>query len=186
MLSYAALVRTVVSEERSASFIRVTRIDELGTTLVLTSNQRKLRRNTIWSVASYSLSPWWKSLVTPKRRFLQAPHCVASQNARFFIDTAVETLNLTWFFTSEISIYRKKLLGGQESKESSISEIRAPKTKQHNLCHIRAPKTKQHNLCHIKHKSLVFKILLSSRILRSTTICAACNGQSLLLRQSWK
>jgi hypothetical protein len=33
MLRRAALVRTDVSEERSASFIRVTRIGELGTTL---------------------------------------------------------------------------------------------------------------------------------------------------------
>jgi hypothetical protein len=33
-----ALVRTDVSEERSASFVRVTRIGELGTTLVVTSS----------------------------------------------------------------------------------------------------------------------------------------------------
>jgi hypothetical protein len=41
-----ALVRTDVSEELSAAFIRVTRIDELETTLALTSNRRMLRRNT--------------------------------------------------------------------------------------------------------------------------------------------
>jgi hypothetical protein len=34
------LVRTDVSEELTASFITVTRIDELGTKLVVTSNQR--------------------------------------------------------------------------------------------------------------------------------------------------
>jgi hypothetical protein len=45
MLRRVALVRTDVSEELSSSFIRVTRIGELGTTLALTSN-RKLRRNT--------------------------------------------------------------------------------------------------------------------------------------------
>jgi hypothetical protein len=44
MLRRVALVRTDVSEERSASFIRVTRIGELGTTLALTSNRRTLRR----------------------------------------------------------------------------------------------------------------------------------------------
>jgi hypothetical protein len=38
MLRRVALVRTDVSEELSASFIRVTRICELGTTLALTSN----------------------------------------------------------------------------------------------------------------------------------------------------
>jgi hypothetical protein len=37
MLRRVALIRTDVSEELSASFIRVTRIAELGTTLALTS-----------------------------------------------------------------------------------------------------------------------------------------------------
>jgi hypothetical protein len=46
MLRRVAFVRTEVSEERSASFIRVTRIGELGTTLAVTSNRA--------SVASYS------------------------------------------------------------------------------------------------------------------------------------
>jgi hypothetical protein len=45
MLRPVALVRTDVSEKLSASFIRVTRIDELGTTLAVTSNRRTLRRN---------------------------------------------------------------------------------------------------------------------------------------------
>jgi hypothetical protein len=36
MLRRVALVRTDVSEELSASFIRVTRISELGTTLAVT------------------------------------------------------------------------------------------------------------------------------------------------------
>jgi hypothetical protein len=40
MLRRVALVRTDVSEEPSASFIRVTRIGELGTTLAATSNRR--------------------------------------------------------------------------------------------------------------------------------------------------
>jgi hypothetical protein len=43
MLRGVALVRTDVSEEPSASFIRVTRIGELGTTLAATSNRRTLR-----------------------------------------------------------------------------------------------------------------------------------------------
>jgi hypothetical protein len=46
MLRRVALVLTEVSEEFSASFIRMTRIDELGTTLAVTSNRRTLRRNT--------------------------------------------------------------------------------------------------------------------------------------------
>jgi hypothetical protein len=48
MLRRVALVRTDVSEEPSASFIRVTRIGELGTTVAVTSNQvvflRSVRR----------------------------------------------------------------------------------------------------------------------------------------------
>jgi hypothetical protein len=66
MLRRVALVRTDVSEELSASFIRVTRIGELGTTLAVTSKQRTLRRNTkachpdeggakfLWIVGSYN------------------------------------------------------------------------------------------------------------------------------------
>jgi hypothetical protein len=46
MLRRVVLVKTDVSEELRASFIRVTRIDELGTTLAVTSNRRTLPRNT--------------------------------------------------------------------------------------------------------------------------------------------
>jgi hypothetical protein len=46
MLRRVALVRTDVSKELSASFIRVIRIGELGTTLAVTSNRRTMRRNT--------------------------------------------------------------------------------------------------------------------------------------------
>jgi S-adenosylmethionine:diacylglycerol 3-amino-3-carboxypropyl transferase len=43
MLHRVALVRTDISEQLSASFIRVTRIGELGTTLAATSNRRTQR-----------------------------------------------------------------------------------------------------------------------------------------------
>jgi hypothetical protein len=46
MLRRMALVKTDVSEELSASIIRVTRIGKLGTTLAVTSNRRTLQRNT--------------------------------------------------------------------------------------------------------------------------------------------
>jgi hypothetical protein len=55
MLRRVALIRTDVSEELTASFIRVARIGELGKTLAVTSNRSTLRRNTE---------------VPPKRRFL--------------------------------------------------------------------------------------------------------------------
>jgi hypothetical protein len=46
MLRRVALVRTDVSEEFSAYFIRVTRIVDIGTTLAVTSNRRTLQSNT--------------------------------------------------------------------------------------------------------------------------------------------
>jgi hypothetical protein len=42
MLHCVARGRTDVSEKLSATIIRVTRIGELGTTLVVTSNRRKV------------------------------------------------------------------------------------------------------------------------------------------------
>jgi hypothetical protein len=66
MLRRVALVRTDVSEEPSASFIGVTRIGELGTTLAASSNRRTLQRNT----------PFY---------FLQEPHGVTSQKTPFNI-----------------------------------------------------------------------------------------------------
>jgi hypothetical protein len=46
MLRRVARVKTDVSEEHSASFIRITRIGELGTTLAVTSNRRTQRNIT--------------------------------------------------------------------------------------------------------------------------------------------
>jgi hypothetical protein len=63
MLRRVVLVRTDVSEELSASVIRVTRIGELGTTLAVTSN----------------------------RRTLQEPYGVTYQKTVFFIVTAMNT-----------------------------------------------------------------------------------------------
>jgi hypothetical protein len=68
MLRRVALIRTDISEELSTSFIKVTIIGELGTTLAVTSN---------------------------RRRFLKEPSSVTSQKTPFFIVTAVETSNLT-------------------------------------------------------------------------------------------
>jgi hypothetical protein len=46
MFRRLALVGTDVSEERTASIIRMTRIGELGITLVVTSNRSRLPRTT--------------------------------------------------------------------------------------------------------------------------------------------
>jgi hypothetical protein len=65
MLRRVALVRTEVSEELIASFIRVTRISELGTTLAVTSDRRTLRRNTPMKVV---LSSYETSVLTRATR----------------------------------------------------------------------------------------------------------------------
>jgi hypothetical protein len=53
VLRCVALVRTDVSEGLSASFIRMTRIGELGTALALISNRRGISSQRA-SVATYS------------------------------------------------------------------------------------------------------------------------------------
>jgi hypothetical protein len=96
MLRRVALVRSDVSEERSAPFIRVTRIGELGTTLVVTNNRRTLQRiPKRASVAKLraSVVPSSPILVTLMKEalsssetlFLQEPHGVTSQKTSLFI-----------------------------------------------------------------------------------------------------
>jgi hypothetical protein len=58
MLRRVALVRINVSEELSASFIRVTRIGELGTTLAVTNNRRLQANYTDSATANF-----WRNLV---------------------------------------------------------------------------------------------------------------------------
>jgi hypothetical protein len=65
MLRLVALVRTDVSEELRASFIRVSRIGELGKTIAITSNRRTLRRNFFTACVGKKLlkcivyAPWY-------------------------------------------------------------------------------------------------------------------------------
>jgi hypothetical protein len=56
MLRRVALVRTDVSEEPGASFIRITKIGELGTAQAATSNRRTLRRN-VYGIPDDGQSP---------------------------------------------------------------------------------------------------------------------------------
>jgi hypothetical protein len=64
MLRRVAPVRTDVSEELSASFIRVTRISELGTTLAVTSNQLVFLRSVLRLLVTGSVVPSPLILVT--------------------------------------------------------------------------------------------------------------------------
>jgi hypothetical protein len=79
-LRHVAFVRNDVSEECSASIIRVTTIGELGT-LAVSSNRHTRRRNTKFT---NSCHPEDGGAIPPKRRFLQEPHGVTSKKTPFF------------------------------------------------------------------------------------------------------
>jgi hypothetical protein len=86
MLRRMAPVRTDVSEEVSAFFIRVTRIVELGTTLALTSNRRTLLGTAGVGPSSPIVVALMKeALRSSETRFLQESHGVTSQNTPFFL-----------------------------------------------------------------------------------------------------
>jgi hypothetical protein len=64
MLRRVALVRTDVSEEPSASIIRVTRFSELGTTLAVTSNRHTFLRSVRRLLVTANVVPSSPILVT--------------------------------------------------------------------------------------------------------------------------
>jgi hypothetical protein len=89
MLRRVAVVRPDVSEERSASLIRMTRIGELGTTLAVTSNRRSVRRLLV-TVTPQSLIQWVPGI---KRQGRQADGSLL---------TSAKIMN-TWVYTSATS-----------------------------------------------------------------------------------
>jgi hypothetical protein len=82
LLRSVALVRTDVSKEPGASFIRVTKIGELGTKQAATSNRRTLRRNTfLRSVRRLLVAAFF---VTVKNGvFWDVTPCGSCKNRRF-------------------------------------------------------------------------------------------------------
>jgi hypothetical protein len=88
MLRRVALVRTDVSEELSASIVRVTRIGVLGTALAVTN---------VVPSSSVLVTFTMEALSSSENRFLQEPYGVTSQKTPFFIVTAVKPSNLTVF-----------------------------------------------------------------------------------------
>jgi hypothetical protein len=86
MLRRVALVRTDVSEELSASFIRVTIIGELGTPLAVASNvdHHHHGEKNRWARNNVSNPDDGGAKFFPKHRFLQEPHGVTSHKTAFF------------------------------------------------------------------------------------------------------
>jgi hypothetical protein len=87
MLLCVALVRTDVSEEVTVSFIRVTRIGELGVTLAVTSNRRTLLMSCSYFTDS-CYSDEGGSKCSRNWVFI-------SQKTTFFIVTAMKTSDFT-------------------------------------------------------------------------------------------
>jgi hypothetical protein len=76
-----ALVRTDVLEELSASFIRVTRIGELGTTLAVTSNQFVFLPSVRRLLVTFSVVPSSAILVTLMKEVLSSPETLVLTRA---------------------------------------------------------------------------------------------------------
>jgi hypothetical protein len=94
MLRRVTLVRTDVSEELSASFIRVTRIGEPGTMLAVTSNRRKLRRKN--STGRFQTTGGSAGISASYIRVTRIGEL--GTKMPFFIVTALKTSNITEIF----------------------------------------------------------------------------------------
>jgi hypothetical protein len=118
MLRRVAVVRVDVSEECSASIIRVTRIGELGTTLAVTSNRsvltRTIRRNIpeydiLYSHSCENLKSY---LIVYFISFIMFP----MHNLVVIVDLQAVTFNKVKTLNYIISLYitRRKLLSNLE------------------------------------------------------------------------
>jgi hypothetical protein len=112
ILRRVALVKTNVSEERSTSIISVTRIRELGTSVV-TSNRCTLRKKDLLLTLLLEhrfLPPWWRRLyVLPTRRFLQEPDCVTSQKTTILTSAPVY-IRITCHFLPYVALHWVQLV----------------------------------------------------------------------------
>jgi hypothetical protein len=95
MLRRVALVSSDVSVELSSSFIRVTIIGELGTTLAVTSNRRTLLVTTSVVPSSPILVTLMKEALSTSETSVLTRATRRTQKTPFFIVTAVKISNLT-------------------------------------------------------------------------------------------
>jgi hypothetical protein len=93
MLRRVALVRTDVSEEVSASFIRVTRIGKFGTTLTVTSNRRTLRGLRFIHPSATGPCQWCNSRIQVPQDL--RPHLIIFLETRFPFLSSLTTRRAT-------------------------------------------------------------------------------------------
>jgi hypothetical protein len=97
MLRRVALVRTDVSDELSASFIRVTRIGELWTTLAVTSNRRTLHISKMVSCIDVSHPRFAALFHSPPARCMFLPQCFSTLLwAQFKVTLSSRDITLCW------------------------------------------------------------------------------------------
>jgi hypothetical protein len=102
MLRRVALVRTDVSEEPGVSFIRVTKIGELGTTQAATSVRRLLVAACVVPSSPIFVTLMKDAPGSSETSFLQEPHGVTTQKTPFFRSNTV-CMNLVGEYLTDVT-----------------------------------------------------------------------------------
>jgi hypothetical protein len=109
MLCCVVLVSTDVSEELSASFIRVTRMGELGTTLAVTGNWRTLMKEALSSSEMSALTrATWRNIpedvILHSHRRENLKSYIAEIDFCFNIETDLISFSIFQYLTEKMHI----------------------------------------------------------------------------------